>query len=64
MKQEVQTIQITCDRCRTTVIYTPLIDDKPDGWKVISVGPCGMTDYYRNEDRCPACMELERKEAS
>lgn len=27
----------------------------PKGFRTFSVGPCGLTDYFRNEHVCPEC---------
>lgn len=63
--EEVKTFRLRCDRCRrlcdgksftATKYGDPL---PPKGWKMVSVGPCGLTNYFRNEIHCPQCVEKE-----
>ncbi len=60
MITELKTFEITCDCCGTSVETRASRESRvkyPEGWEIISVGPCGLTDYYRNELRCPKCVK-------
>lgn len=60
MKRQVKVFEITCDYCKKTVTvnYVGSGDPPlPKGWGVIKVHGCGMTDYTRYDDACPACLK-------
>jgi hypothetical protein len=33
----------------------------PTGWTAHEVGPCGMTDHYREEHLCPKCSKKTKR---
>lgn len=56
MIREKKTFEISCERCgKTVTVQSVSTPDLPKGWKTVSVGPCGMTNYYRDEIRCIKC---------
>jgi hypothetical protein len=61
MIREIKTFEIECSDCHSKETFHGTKYDKPSGWGVVTVGPCGMTDYYRGEDLCPDCMEKHAK---
>lgn len=60
MSAELKLYEIKCGRCQTCEhilsVHKPSL---PEGWTTESVGPCGLTDYYRDEPRCPTCSTLK-----
>jgi hypothetical protein len=47
-----------CDLCGfLEAIANTTTPDPPDGWVMKEVGPCGHTNYFRDELRCPACKD-------
>jgi hypothetical protein len=62
---EMKTFAFVCDVCRrhsdpVTACSTPSPREAPEGWEEILVGPCGATNYYRNDLFCPSCAEKHR----
>jgi hypothetical protein len=55
MRTELRTWRLTCDKCKKSVIVQAYLFERPKGWGDRSVGPCGLTNYYRDEDLCPKC---------
>jgi hypothetical protein len=55
--EKLRTYERRCDKCdkreRTEATGSaPLL---PIGWTRRSIGPCGLTNYYRDEEWCPEC---------
>lgn len=48
-----------CDHCQRVEKVKGVKNKRPQGWTVQSVGPCGMTDYFRDEDWCDLCTAME-----
>jgi len=60
---EIKVWEIRCDFCPSkhteTSAYKP---SAPEGWGYVKVGPCGLTDYYRDELACPECLAKRKDE--
>lgn len=55
---KINTYQWTCDRCGVKAITHSDQYHKsyPEGWGSVRTHGWGMTDYSKDEDRCPACV--------
>lgn len=57
MKQELKVYKFTCYMCHVSIIITGRPGEKPPGWEVTQVGPCGMTNYFKDEEVCKDCYD-------
>lgn len=49
-----------CDTCNVEkIIESTMKPDLPKGWAYREVGPCGLTNYYKNVEICPKCVKKE-----
>lgn len=55
MNFEVKTYKYICDKCKKEAVVHAMYNILPIGWTTEEVGPCGLTDYYRDEDICTSC---------
>ena len=56
MIRELKTFEYRCDFCGETKVSQSFRQEHPSGWGLIEVGPCGLTDYYRNDLACEKCL--------
>lgn len=57
MIRELKTVEYSCDfGCGTKVVASSFGGDLPQGWGTVKVGPCGITNYYRDDLACPTCL--------
>jgi hypothetical protein len=50
-----------CDMCKVQEIIEDIREpDLPKGWIYRSVGPCGLTNYYKKVEVCPKCAKEEQ----
>lgn len=57
MPSEIKKWQFRCACCNTTAFVEGPYAELPKGWRYVKVGPCGLTNYYRDEERCPKCVK-------
>ncbi len=57
MPSEIKKWQFKCTVCGATAVIKGPYAEKPKGWGYAKVGPRGLTDYYRDEERCPKCIK-------
>lgn len=64
MRQEIKTMLVTCDGCRTQHEMVGLAHSRftPDGWREME--RCGYGDYDGHCRRVLLCGECAKKEAS
>lgn len=60
--RELKQYEIVCDHCGKARVESRDPYLVPDGWSHQSVGPCGLTDYYREELWCRTCTKEARRE--
>lgn len=51
MQREIKQYEYFCDCCHKKVSG---LDKLPH---TVKVGPCGLTDYFRDEDWCTSCFK-------
>jgi hypothetical protein len=60
----VKIVFFVCDQCSARLrveISSSMGRFLPTGWTAHEVGPCGMTDHYREEHLCPKCSKKTKR---
>ena len=57
MIREIKIYELSCDN--NCGVKLPTTDENyiPQGWQEATVGPCGLTNYYKQVLLCPACYQ-------